>query len=127
MTDNLIYVKFNLCHSQADPDAIRPLIEKLRRKAIDLGFLGVSELFFHPSQADILSSEYGERFLMPDSEIVPTIPTAVCYFVQSLPDSFSKSGTSSPTSFDGIASAWDWVFCLKCCKVRGQTIHLQNP
>lgn len=86
MTDNRITVTFNFYHSQADPNAIMPMIERLRRKAIDLGFLRVSDLHFHTSQAGILSSEYGKRFLIPELKTVPTIPTAVCYFKGSLSD-----------------------------------------
>jgi hypothetical protein len=85
--DPRLTVAYNLCHPQAEPDVVTPLIENLRQHAIHLGFVRVSELFCHTSKADILSSSYGERFLVPDLEIVPVIPTAACYFLAALPDS----------------------------------------
>ncbi len=85
--DPRLAVAYNLSHPQAEPDVVSPLIEKLRQRAIAVGFVRVSELFCHTGQADILGSHYAERFLIPDLEIVPAIPTAACYFLGSLPDS----------------------------------------
>ena len=85
-SDNRITVSYMLSHPQADPDAIGAVVEKLRRKAIALGFLRVSELFRLTSEADILGSEYGKRFLRPDLER-PVLPRAVVYFTAALFDS----------------------------------------
>ena len=85
--DSRLSVAYNLCHPDAGPDAIKVLIERLRQRAIDLGFVRVGELICHTSQGDILGSEFGERFFAPDLEIVPALPAAACYFVCSLSDS----------------------------------------
>ncbi len=86
-TDHRFAVAYTLYHPPADPGTIRPLIERLRKRAIDLGFLQVGDLVFLQGDDEIISHEYGERFLYADPEIVPAIPTAVCYFVARLPDS----------------------------------------
>lgn len=111
--DPRISVAFNLCHPQADPDAVKTKIEKLRQRAIALGFLRVSELFCHTTKADILSSEYGERFLVPDLEIVPAIPSAACYFLGSLPDS------------DPIEIGLAYYSCA--VEIEGQPVPFGNP
>jgi hypothetical protein len=85
-SDNRITVSYMLSHPQADPDAIGAVVEKLRQQAITLGFLRVSELFNLTSEADILGSEYGKRFLRPDLER-PVLPEAVIYFTGALFDS----------------------------------------
>ena len=83
MTDRRFAVEFSLSYSEAEPDVIAPLVEKLRLKAIDLGFLQVSEVF-------TLKEE----------------PLAVCYFTCTLPDGdFTEIGLErQPTEieFDGF-------------------------
>ncbi|QEL17864.1 hypothetical protein [Limnoglobus roseus] len=85
MTDRRFAVDFTLAHPTAEPDVIAPLVETLRLKAIDLGFLHVSELFTLKDEADLFTSDYGHRFFTLDTG--PTrIPSAVCYFTCALPD-----------------------------------------
>lgn len=86
MADNRITVSYMLTHPQADPDPIREVLEKLRQKAIELGFLRVSDLFCLQTGADILGSEYGKRFFRVDREW-PVLPRAVIYFTGALFDS----------------------------------------
>ena len=86
MTDHRITVAYTLYHPPADPDAIRPLIEKLRLKAIDLGLLRVGDVVCLNGDAEILAHEYGDRFLYAVLQIVPVVPRSVCYFVASLTD-----------------------------------------
>ena len=83
MTDRRFTVEFSLSHAEAEPDVIVPLVEKLRLKAIDLGFLQVSEVF-----------------------TVKEEPLAVCYFLLTPPDGdFAEIGVErQPTEieFDGF-------------------------
>lgn len=127
MTDNRMAVGYTLYHPPADPDAIRPLIEKLRQKAIDLGFLEVGDLAFLRGDDEIMSHEYGERFLYADPEIVPAIPTSVCYFVAMLPDSDPlEAGLAfypCEVQIDGQAVAfglpyWMWNGTVRTCDLR---------
>ena len=46
MSDQRIGIAFTMYHPPADPNGIRPLIEKLRLKAIDLGLLRVGDLVY---------------------------------------------------------------------------------
>jgi hypothetical protein len=84
MTDRRFSVDFTLAHPAAEPDMIAPLVEKLRREAVALGFHQVSELVSLKDEADIVVSRYGERFLTPGSPL--TLPFAVFFFTCSLPD-----------------------------------------
>jgi len=86
-TDQRTAVAYALYHPPADPDAIRPLIEKPRLKAIDLGLLRLGDLVCLNEDAEILAHQYGDRFLCADLQIVPVVPRSVCYFVASLTDS----------------------------------------
>lgn len=92
MTDRCFTVEFSLSHPEAEPDVIVPLVEKLRLKAIDLGFLQVSEVF-----------------------TVKEEPLAVCYFLCTLPDGdFAEIGVErQPTEieFDGFvipSGMYEW-------------------
>ena len=80
MSDQRISLAYNLCHPPADPGSIKTLIEMLRLKAIDLGFLRVGDLIWLNGDAEIIDHEYGERFLFNELPITPIIPTNVCYF-----------------------------------------------
>jgi len=86
IADTRITVQFMLSHPQADPDTIRAVMEKLRQKAVELGFLRVSDLFCLMNEADILGSKYGKRFVRADRER-PFLPIAVIYFTGALFDS----------------------------------------
>lgn len=87
MTADLrLTVAYNLSHPHADPATVRALIERLRLRAIDLGFLRLSDVICHTSKEDVLTSDYGERFLLPDLDVIPAVPTAACYFTAALAD-----------------------------------------
>lgn len=87
MSDGRITIAYTLHYFSAEAAAVKKMIEALRIKAIDLGFQGVSGLTFLQGSAEIISHEYGERFLVADLETVPAIPKIVCYFTASLFDS----------------------------------------
>jgi hypothetical protein len=81
-----IGVSYMLSHPPASPDAIREVMGKLRQRAIELGFLRVSDLCCLMNEADILGSDYGRRLLRADLER-SVLPTAVIYFTAALFDS----------------------------------------
>jgi hypothetical protein len=81
-----IGVSYLLSHPPASTEAIKEVMEKLREKAVELGFLRVSDLFCLMNEADILGSEYGKRFQCADLER-PILPRAVIYFTGALFDS----------------------------------------
>ena len=126
MTDRRFAVEFSLSHSFAEPGVIAPLVEELRRTAIDLGFLQVSEIVILNDDADILTSVYGARFLTPDSAL--TLPFAVCYFSCALPDDGPvEIGVEQlPTEYDfdgdvlptGLPNWW------KCGAVRTRELRM---
>ena len=78
---------YTLHHPSAEPDAIRGLVESLRRSAIDLGFWRVGDVVSLIGDGEIISSDFGERFLVSDLEIVPAVPRSVIYFTGALFDS----------------------------------------
>lgn len=129
--DHRIAVAYTLYHPPADPATIRPLIESLRQKAIDLGFLQVSDLVFLQGDDEIIAHEYGERFLIAD----PAIPTAVCYFVAKLPDSDPvEAGLAFYTcevQIDGQAVSfglpyWMWTGTVRTCDSRTFSLLLHH-
>lgn len=112
-----ILVEYLLTHPQAEPDRIGPLVEKLRLRAIGLGFVRVGELFILTNEADIFTAEFGRRFFDTDKEITPTIPMAVCYFTAALADSdpaeIGLGRFPTEIEFDGLVipsgvPEWSW-------------------
>ena len=79
-SDPRLTISYLLSHPPAPPQAIRDIIEKLRQRAIDLGFLQVSDLVCLTTEEDILASDYGNRAIRPE---------AVVYFSGALFDSES--------------------------------------
>jgi len=77
-SDPRLTISYLLSHPPAPPQAIRDIIEKLRQRAIDLGFLQVSELAVLTTEEAILASKFGQR---------PIWPEAVIYFSGALFDS----------------------------------------
>ena len=77
-SDPRLTISYLLSYPPAPPQAIRDIIEKLRQRAIDLGFLQVSDLICLTTEEDILASDYGNR---------ATRPEAVVYFSGALFDS----------------------------------------
>jgi hypothetical protein len=80
-----IDVSYMLSHRPASTDAVRGVVEKMRQQAIELGFRQVSNLVCLMSEADILGSEYGKRFLHNLQR--PFLPITIIYFTGSLFDS----------------------------------------
>lgn len=113
--DRRIHVDCLLTHPQAEPELIKALVGKLRQKTIDLGFLRVSEVVCFDNEADIITSDFGRRFL--DSEVFTPLPMAVCYFTAALADCDSAEivlgRSSTEIEFDGIVipsgvPEWSW-------------------
>lgn len=109
--DPRITVSYMLSHPSASPEAIKEIIEKLRRCAIELGFRQVSDLVCLTTEQDILDSRYG-------SQQIP--PTAVIYFSGALFDSdLAEFGLCKmPVEIEiGMAkipfgvSEWTWSAC----------------
>lgn len=76
--DPRINVSYLLSHPPAFPEAIKEIIEKLRQRAIELGFRQISDLVCLTTDEDILDSRYGNQ---------PIRPHAVVYFAAALFDS----------------------------------------
>jgi hypothetical protein len=124
--DPRISVSYMLAHPQVDPEAIRQVVENLRRKAIALGFLRVSDLFYLTSETDILGSEYVKRFLHPDLER-PVLPQAVIYFTGALFDSepaeFGLRSLPVKIEIGGVAipygvADWTWSGAVRTRDLR---------
>lgn len=107
-TDPRLNVTYLFSHPPAPPGTVKELIEKLRQRAIELGFRQVSDLVCLTTEEDILDSRYGGQ---------PIPPTAVIYFsgalfdsdlaefgLCSLPVVIEVAGTTIPY---GVA---DWTF-----------------
>ncbi|MFO0926149.1 MAG: hypothetical protein U0736_03800 [Gemmataceae bacterium] len=123
MTADLrLTVAYNLSHPHADPAAIKVIVMGLRLRAIDLGFLRVGDLICHTSKEDVVTSEYGERFLLPDLDVIPAVPTAACYFTAALADTdlieFGLAYYSCAVDVEGEAvpfgcPTWLWTGATK--------------
>lgn len=77
-SDPRLTISYLLSHPPVSPDTIKELIEKLRQRALELGFRQVSELVCLTTDQEILDSRYGSQ---------PIRPEAVIYFVAALFDS----------------------------------------
>lgn len=118
MTIGVFYL---LSHPPASTEAIMEVMEKLREKAVALGFLRESDLFCLMNEADILGSDYGKRFQRADLER-PILPITVIYFtgalfdsdlaefgLSKLPDTIEVGGTTIPF---GIGE-WTWSAAVR--------------
>lgn len=76
--DPRISVSYILSHPPESPEGVKEIIEKLRQRAIELGFRRVSDLVCLTTEEDILGSRYGNQ---------PIRPQAVIYFGGALFDS----------------------------------------
>ena len=76
--DPRLTVSYLLSHPPTDLSAVKDVIERIRQKAIELGFRHVSDLVCLTTEKDILGSKYGQRRIRPE---------AVVYFSAALFDS----------------------------------------
>jgi hypothetical protein len=76
--DPRLTVSYLLSHPPTDLGAVTDVIERIRQKAIELGFRHVSDLVCLTTEEDILDSRYGGQ---------PIRPHAVVYFGGALFDS----------------------------------------
>ena len=76
--DPQLTVSYLLSHPPTDLGAVTDVIERIRQKAIELGFRHVSDLVCLTTEEDILDSRYGNQ---------PIRPQAVVYFGGALFDS----------------------------------------
>jgi hypothetical protein len=76
--DPRLTVSIMLSHPPTDLRAVREVIEKLRHKAVEIGFRQVSELVCLATDEEMLDSRYGSQ---------PIRPHAVVYFSAALFDS----------------------------------------
>lgn len=77
-SDPRLTISYILSHPPASPEGVKEVIEKLRERAIDLGFRQVSDLAVLTTDETILASKFGQR---------PIRPEAVVYFSGALFDS----------------------------------------
>lgn len=127
MTAKPLTISYNLAHRATDAESIEELMEKVRQKAIDLGFNPVGDLVFLAGDGDIISSPFGERFLHPDLTPVPPIPLAACYFVTALPDCDGiEIGLAAYKSEGGKQSAWRWSGTIRTGDIRLFTTLLHH-
>src|SRR5258708_6651900 len=68
-SDPRITVSFMLSHPPSEPGAVRDVIDKMRQRAIDLGFLQVSELVALTTDEAIVESKFGQRPIRPEAVI----------------------------------------------------------
>jgi hypothetical protein len=68
-SDPRLTISYLLSHPSVSPDTIKDIIEKLRQRAIDLGFLQVSELAVLTTDEAILASKFGERPIRPEAVV----------------------------------------------------------
>lgn len=119
MTTKPLTITYNLGHQATDAEWIEELLEKVRQKAIDLGFNPVGGLSFYAGDGDIISSPFGQRFLHPDLTPVPPLPLCVCYFVASLPDCDGvEIGLAAYKSEDGNQPVWRWSGIISTADIR---------
>jgi hypothetical protein len=119
MTAKPLTISYNLSHSPTDVPAIEELLEKVRQKAINLGFNPVSGLTFLAGDGEIISSAFGERFLHPDLIPVPPFPLCVCYFTTSLPDCEGiEIGLAAYPSEGCKQPIWRWSGIIRIANIR---------
>lgn len=119
MTATPLTISYNLAHRATDAEAVEELIEKVRQKAIALGFNPVGDLVFLAGDDDIISSPFGERFLHPDLIPVPPIPLAACYFVTALPDCDGiEIGLAAYKSEGDKQPVWRWSGIISTADIR---------
>ena len=86
MADEPITVIFHLAHASRDSEEIEASVESLRRRAVEMGFSPVGRLDFILGDSDILTADFGIRFLHPDLISLAPLPLAICSFTFALPD-----------------------------------------
>jgi hypothetical protein len=68
-TDPRLTVSFLWSYPPTDLGAVLGLIEKLRQKAIELGFRQVSELVCLATEQEMLASRYGQQPIQPEAAV----------------------------------------------------------
>lgn len=76
--DPRITISYILSHPPASPEGVKEIVEKLRQRAVALGFRRMSDLVCLTTEEDILDSRYGSQ---------PIRPHAVVFFGGALFDS----------------------------------------
>jgi hypothetical protein len=107
-TDPRLTVSFMLSHPPTDVGAVRELIEKLRQKAIELGFRQVSELVCLATDEEMLGSMFGQQPIRPEAAVYFSAALfdseAVEFGLCKLPVVIDVGGTKVPYG----VSEWTW-------------------
>ena len=116
--DPRITISFRLSHPPSAPAAIMELIEKIRLRAVELGFLQVSELVALTTGEAIAESRFGLRPIRPEAAIY----FSVTFFdgqpaeigLCKLPDRIEVAGEAIPYGIEN----WTWCDSVRTRDVR---------
>lgn len=112
MADEPITVIFHLAHASRDGEVIEASVESLRRRAVEMGLSPVGSLDFVLGEGDILTADFGIRFLQPDLISLAPLPLAICSFTLTLPDcdqiEIGLSTWHSEDEDQAINPTWRW-------------------
>lgn len=107
-TDPRLTLSFMFSHPPTDLGTVREVIEKLRRKAIELGLRQVSELVYLATDEEMLGSRFGNQPIRPDAAVYFSgalfDSEAIDFGLCKLPDQIEIGGAKVPY---GVAD-WTW-------------------
>jgi hypothetical protein len=117
-SDPRISISFMLSHPPSEPGVVRELIEKIRQRAIELGFLQVSELVALTTDGGIAESKFGQRPIRPEALVYFSVTffdgQAVEIGLCKQPDQIEVGGESVPYG----VRAWTWSEVVRSRDVR---------
>lgn len=107
-----------LSHPPSEPAAIRELVEKIRLRAIELGFLQVGQLVVLTTHEAIAESRFGQRPIRPEAVVYFSVTffdgQTAEFGLCKLPDQIEVDGEAVPYGVEH----WTWCDSVRTRDVR---------
>jgi hypothetical protein len=124
--DPRITISFMLSHPPAEPAAVKEVIDKIRLRALDLGFHHVGELVALTTGEAIAESRFGQRPIRPEAVVYfsltffdgQTAEIGLC----KLPDRIEVAGEAIPYGVEN----WTWCEVVRTRDVRTLSLLFES-